>query len=65
MNRYWNLLIFAFAIAAGFSVSQAHAAAPCGTVIATYRGVDAFSNGEFHATGNSCGGRDQQFGLKY
>ncbi len=43
---------------------EAHLASACGTVLGTFDGVNAYSNGANTGTGNSCGGRSS-YGLNY
>lgn len=39
-----------------FSVSELSKAYPCGTVMASFNNIEAYSNGDYQGTGDSCGG---------
>ncbi|RYH12665.1 CHAP domain-containing protein [archaeon] len=39
-----------------FSVADLSTASSCGTVMGTYKSINAYSNGQYQGTGNSCGG---------
>ncbi len=39
-------------------------ASSCGTIMSTYNGISAYSNGDYQGTGNSCGGSGST-GYKY
>jgi hypothetical protein len=47
-----------------YTLESLSSASACGTVMATFNGINAYSNGDYQGTGNSCGGSGST-GLKY